>query len=94
MAFKTKRARRKDIYVEYVQVTSENIQELAKWCKGRIRKTANGAKYIHVDVLYPKEAKQSMAFIGDFLLEGPNGFKVYTERGFHKSFEDAPEDAG
>lgn len=91
MAFKTKRARRRDIYVEYVQVTSENMPELAKWCKGKIRRTRNGAEYIYVNVLYPKEPKQSKAFAGDFLLSSPTGFKVYTERGFHKAFEDAPE---
>lgn len=91
MAFKTQRARRKDIFVDYVQVTSENMEELARWCKGKIRRTPNGAKYIYVNVLYPKEPKQSKAFVGDFLLYSPTGFKVYTERGFHKAFEDAPE---
>ena len=91
MAFQTKRARRKDIYVDYVQVTSSNMADLAKWCKGKIRQTHSGAKYIYVDVLYPKEAKQSMAFVGDYLLSSDTGFKVYTERGFHKAFEDAPE---
>lgn len=91
MAFQTKRARRRDIYVDYVQVTAENMPELAKWCKGKIRRTRNGAKYIYVDVLHPIEPKQSRAYVGDVLLSSPTGFKVFTERGFHKSFEEAPE---
>jgi len=91
MAFQTKRARRKDIFVQYVQVTSTNMPDLAKWCGGKIRSTKNGAKYIFVDVLFPKEDKQRKAFVGDFLLQSPTGFKVFTESAFKKQFEDAPE---
>lgn len=92
MPIETKRARRRDIFVDYVQVTSENMAELAQWCSGKIRRTGNGAKYIFVHVLYPKEPKQSRAFVGDYLLYSPTGFKVYTERGFTKVFEDWPEE--
>lgn len=94
MTFQTKRARRRDIFVRYVPVTEENMEELAEWCEGRIKRTTNGSRYIYVNVLYPKEPKQKKAFVGDLLLHSPTGFKVYTERGFNKAFEDAPEDAG
>lgn len=86
MPFTLKRAKRKDIFVDFVQVTAENMEELAAWTKGEIKKTSNGNRYIDIDVLNPIELKQRRAFVGDFVLRSANGFKVYTERGFYKNF--------
>lgn len=92
MPFKTQRYQRKPIYVDGIEVTEDNMAELANWCKGKIRKTRGGTRYIFVDVLNPKEPKQSKAFAGDMLLKSPTGFKVYTQRGFAKAFDAAPEE--
>lgn len=92
MTFTTKRARKKDVFVQYVQVTEENIGELAKWCGGSVRLQGDAKRYIFLNsVLLPIAPRQKQAFVGDFVLKSPAGFKFFTERGFRKSFEDAPE---
>jgi hypothetical protein len=76
---------RKPLYVDAVQITMDNIVEVAQWCQGELKdyhdKPLAGAeaenptieRYIHVRVHNPKNVRQTKAFIGDWLL--------YTERG-------------
>ncbi len=99
---------RKPFYVDGVQVTSANIDEVAAWCKGEVRTSGKGdpdietiqdpttpktrvpEKYIKVNVQRPLNDRQTMAFVGDWILYAGTGFKVYTPMAFQKSFELLP----
>jgi hypothetical protein len=82
--------------VDAIQVTEENIDEVAEWCNGDVRFTDKGKndkkKYVKVRVLRPLNEKQSMAFVGDYILYAGTGYKVYTHRAFVESFEPAEDD--
>lgn len=76
---------RKAVYVDAVQVTDENFHELAEWCRGEIQN--DGSKqYIFVQVHTPRNPRQSMAFVGDWILSTENGYKVYTNYSFNENF--------
>jgi hypothetical protein len=85
---------RKPFAVEAVQVTEQNMREVAKWCGGQIRRLPrwdprSGTKFISVNVVKPISERQTQAFVGDWVLSsgtGPTGFKVYTPRAFETSF--------
>jgi len=73
---------RKPLYVDVVEVTKENFQQVAKWCQGNIVDD-----YIHVRVHNPKTTRQSHAYIGDWILYTARGYKVYTTKAFENSFD-------
>lgn len=84
-------AERKTFEVDAVRVTADNIEEVARWCGGTVRSVAgpkpgSGRPYIKVRVLRPLDDKQTMAFIGDWVLHAGTGYKVYGDSAFHKSF--------
>jgi len=84
---------RKPFFVDGIRVTSENMVEVAAWCKGFIKETAPKDKtkkpspYIEVEVHRPMNDRQKRAFVGDWVLEAENGFKVYTDAALKKTFE-------
>ena len=86
---------RRPFFVDAIQVTEENIEEVAEWCNGDVRfadKSKNGkTKYVKVRVLRPLNERQSMAFVGDFILYAGTGYKVYTNKAFNESFEPVEE---
>lgn len=84
---KTHKFARKPFYVDAVRVSEENIQEVAKWCNGEVQSSAEEGLYIKVRVHRPLTERQTMAFIGDWVLFAGSGFKVYTPKAFDKSFE-------
>ena len=53
-------------------------------------KTRVPEKYIKVNVQRPLNDRQTMAFVGDWILYAGTGFKVYTPVAFQKSFEAVP----
>lgn len=83
---------RKPFPVEAIQVSEENAAEVAEWCGGEVlEETKRGTnwKYIKVPVHRPLNLRQTKAFLGDWLLKSEMGFKVYTQRAFESSFEEA-----
>lgn len=94
---------RKPMFVDAVQVTTENFFDVATWCQGVVR-TADGVPtewqtegvpedltslHIHVRVQSPKNEKQTQARVGDWILYmDRGGYKVYTDRAFQHSFDD------
>ena len=88
---------RKPLYVSAVRVTDENFEEMARWCQGDIlQDDTNGNEnrpYIRVRVHNPKSPRQTKAFVGDWLLYTERGYKVYTNRAFHESFNEAGNEA-
>lgn len=102
MTIKTEKFVRKPFYIDAVQVTSENVKDVAEWCQGEVRKVENAKsvteKYVKVHVHRPLNERQTKAFAGDWVLYAGSGFKVYTPKAFITSFkeveqvEDSPGD--
>lgn len=101
MTLDVKKYVRRPFAVEAVQVTPDNIHEVAKWCGGRVKKTDPshwsehaGQQYIKVRVPRALNERQTMAYYGDWVLSsgtGPSGFKVYTPKAFTSSFQEEVE---
>jgi len=79
---------RKPLTVEAVQVTDENLYEVAQWSGGDVNTNPHtGKKHIQVAVLHPLHQKQSRASVGDWVLKSSQGFKIYADTAFQKGFE-------
>lgn len=84
---------RKPFYVDGIRVTADNMSEVAEWCKGTLKETApkeaskKPSKYIEVEVHRPMNDRQKRAFVGDWVLQAENGFKVYTDAALKNTFE-------
>lgn len=81
---------RKPFYVDAVRVTSANIEDVAAWAQGEVRKDTESGReipYIHVRVFRPLDDRQTKAFIGDWVLYAGTGYKVYTNKAFLNSFD-------
>ncbi len=87
-----KRYARIPFYVDGIQVTEENMEDLAEFSRGDIRTDADGRKYIKVPVQKPLGERQTMAFVGDHLLYSATGFKIFTDFAFKKNFEEVKDD--
>lgn len=95
---------RKPFAVEAVEVTKENIQEVAQWCGGKVmrhRRKDYGYRegfdqFIKVDVRKPLNERQTRAYYGDWILAAETGpspsFKVYTQQAFAGSFQKEVEE--
>lgn len=83
---KTHKFARKPFYVDAARVNEANMELVAEWCDGEI-KTEDGRKYIEVKVYRPMTDRQTMAFVGDWVLSAGSGFKVYNSGAFDKAFE-------
>ena len=89
----TRRFMHQPVYVDAVQVTETNIAEVAKWCDGQLKEDKNGA-FIKVAVTRPQLDRQTKAYVGDWVLKGGMGLKVYNEKAFKKMFiEIVPDEA-
>lgn len=84
---KTETYVRNPIQVEAVQVTDENISEVAQWCDGEVvSENDNPTIFIKMDVKHPWNTRQTKAFVGDWVLSSKTGFKSYTDAAFKKNF--------
>lgn len=72
--------------VEAVQITAENMAEVAKWCKGRVVDQGEKNSYVKVQVYRPITRRQTQGFVGDWLVKTEKGFKVYVDRSFQNTF--------
>lgn len=83
---------RKPLYVAAVRVTGVNFDDVSVWCQGDIQEdevpNQGIKKYIRVRVHNPKNPRQTKAFVGDWLLYTERGYKVYTNKAFHASFDE------
>lgn len=89
---------RKPFTVEAVQVTRENMKEVAEWCGGKVENkttpTKNGQrheKFVKVPTNKPINEKQTQAFATDWVLLSDKKFKVYTHRAFLYTFQEPEE---
>lgn len=80
------------IEVEAVEVTAENLEDIAVWCNGELRTASideNPVTYIKVPVKRPRTERQTKAFVGDWILKTPIAIKVYNPIAFKKNFTPA-----
>lgn len=96
MSIETKQFTRKPFHVDAVQVTEENMAEVAKWCKGRVQSTkklegGTHEHFIKVKVHRPLTERQTKAYVGDYVLWAPSnkGFKIYTPDAFKAGFAES-----
>jgi hypothetical protein len=82
---------RKPFYVDAIQVTDQNIAQVAEWCSGEVRTAdARGEDvepYIQVRVVRPLNDKQTKAYPGDWVLYAGTGYKVYQSKAFKQNFD-------
>ena len=81
---------RQPFEVDTVRVTADNMMSVALWCGGEIRSNVKGDSYIKVWVPRPANERQTMAFIGDWVLYAGTGYKVYSHRAFSGTFSQKP----
>lgn len=98
MAIETTRFIKKPLYVEAVRITAANFDEVVSWCQGEVDQEevpgkGTTKKFIKIRVLNPspKNARQTKAFIGDWILYTERGYKIYTHKAFIASFDEALE---
>lgn len=93
---------RKPLYVDAVQVTEDNFEDVARWCMGDITRndgadnpTYQGepkAHHIRIRVHNPQSQRQTKAFVGDWILYTDRGYKIYTEKAFKDNFDQVGTD--
>lgn len=86
MQLKTEVYARRTFYVTAVVVTPENIHAVAAWANGKVLEE-RGKKFVKVEVKRALHERQTRAYVGDYVLQAGNGFRVYTKAAFDKSFE-------
>lgn len=79
-------------FVDAVQVTEENMEEVAEWCGGQIMDFDETARvktkrFIKIKVHNPQNPRQTQAFEGDYVLFASKGFKTYNKPAFDRTFE-------
>lgn len=90
MAVETQKYIKKPLYVDAVRITEDNFWDIVSWCQGEVQEhdaPGDNKKHIRVRVHNPKNQRQTKAFIGDWLLYTERGYKVYTNKAFHASFD-------
>lgn len=89
---------KKPLRVSGVQVTEENMEELATLCGGEIRIEKTGdtvKKYIKVPVWRPLNEKQTKAYVGHWILFSASkdtSCKVYTDKALWANFDAVQEE--
>lgn len=81
---------RKPFTVEAVQVTVDNMAEVAEWCGGEVIVEQNDGRlsqYIYVPVNKAISERQKKAYGHDWILKGRGGFKCYSRKAFIACFE-------
>lgn len=85
---------RRPFTVQAVQVTLENMHEVAEWCGGVVVKADRPENsYVKAKIAHPLNKRQTQAFAGDYVLKMGRGFKIYLEKAFGKTFIPADESA-
>lgn len=87
---KTEKYIRTPTEIDCVQVTKDNMQEVAEWCGGEVfeikNKVPNLRQFIEVPVLNPQHVRHGRAFVGDWVVMDPRGVKVFNPQVFGRHF--------
>lgn len=92
MTVETKTYVKKPLYVQAVQITEDNFDAVATWCGGEVLRddvpgVGSGPRYIKVQVHNPRNARQTKAYVGDWMLRTERGFKIYSNKNFLENFD-------
>jgi hypothetical protein len=90
--YDVKKAKPKPVDVYYMQVTAENVHEVANWCRGRVYANhlmgQDPLPHIKLDLPRANRADtELLAYVGNYVVLFGMGFKVYTETAFEKTFD-------
>ncbi len=78
---------RMPFYVDAVQVTADNMPEIAAWAKGEIKTDEKNRRHVKINVAGAKSLKMTMAYEGDWVLMTGPSVKIYTDTSFKKCFQ-------
>lgn len=93
MTVKIEKYNRVSFPVNVVEVTSEDMEDIAKWCKGVIISTPDGSSYIQVEVHKAENPRHTQAHVGDRIVQlDGRGFRVYTKPAFDRNFVPVGQD--
>lgn len=84
----TKKFVRSPLEIDAVQVTEENMEEVAKWCDGVIKTASDGKTYIKVKTARPLHEAHTRAYPNHWVCVSKMGYKVYTNRSFERNFNE------
>jgi hypothetical protein len=90
-----KTGKRKSFGIKFVEVSAENIDEVATWCNGAVGGEGND-RFIRIVDKNAINTRQTKAFFGDFMVLSmdTNTFKCFGRKAFHKAFEPDPQSDG
>ena len=71
--------------VEAIQVTEENMAEVAAWCNGTIYK--GESTWIAANWHRPQNQRQKEGHVGDWVVKQGGNFKVFLDAPFRFGFE-------
>ena len=80
---------RRPFAVKAVQISEENIRDLAEWTEGSVG--VNHKNETNIRIIEPPgkrlRYRQKHGFYGDWLVHGPQGFRIFSNEAFHRTFE-------
>lgn len=95
----TRQYTRKPFPVNAVQVTLQNIEQVAEWCRGtvelvstRMLGTSTDLPVIKIQGQGDNRGKLFTASLGCFVVEQKGSFRVYKPAQFEASFDTVPEE--
>jgi hypothetical protein len=77
---------RKPFYADAVQVTENNMIQVAEWCGGKVEKFSN-VWCVEVPVRNAQQKSQTRAFVGSHVLKVGDSFKVFSQKALDSTFE-------
>lgn len=87
---KAVRFMRKPFFVDGYLVDEDNMDAIAKWCKGHVVRDNVPRPFVRVPVDRPMNQRQTQAFVGTWVLlsihQGRESFKVYTADYLEENF--------
>ncbi len=83
-----KKYRPKEVFVAAVQVTVDNLEQVATWCNGAVKGIKLPRSMQCVDVW--SDGEERRADVGDFVVRTlTDGYRVYSEEEFYSMYEEA-----
>ncbi|QEQ94685.1 hypothetical protein SEA_SOSHI_72 [Streptomyces phage Soshi] len=78
--------------VDAVQITPENINQLALWVHGEVKvDRTTGRRYIEMEVSHPTGRRMAKAYPKDWIVTVRTVRRVYGNRAFTSTFKPVPE---
>lgn len=84
-----KHGRKTSFDIDYVDVTVENIQEVADWCGGTVIGTGSGI-YIQIADKSAMNSRQTKAYVNDVMTKhlGLGTFRAFSRKAFEKAYHE------